>query len=397
MDLQPENYMHIVLIFAVAGVLYIGIPGAGAFYVRSSWRRFRRALLNAIRFPIADYQSVHSGEEGYLGCHRFFGRLQAFAGDEMVWLTDGKTSIRVDLENIYVYILPPLPTLRQGRYRFPDESPRYVEWSRIGPLPEYTKFFIAGGLFREQTGGYFSHTAECPLTAVIYEGEERDVLPHAIWTGRQRNEYWNVFTPWALAAGSLSLFIYFYLLFRYPSLHFPAVTAATLALLPLLVFVPPGVALYFGYRSLWRKGREFRAIRDLLRIPTTLCAEETSRNDGRHECRLPNGEMCGLERLSTMPREDQLGNDVWHLEVPEVDETEEEYYLFSTYRSSADTLPSPSDIAVRAILIPGNPYRLSARCEKKAFQLESVAVVLFLVGVFSNSIILFSILMYVLR
>jgi hypothetical protein len=399
MDLQPEIYLHLGLAFLVAVLFYLLIPGAGAFYVRSSWRRFRRALLQSVRFPIADYQTVHGRGDGFLGCYRFFGRLQAFAGDQMVWLTDGRTSIRVHLQRVQVYILPPIPSpsIHEGRYRFPDESPRRVEWDRIGPLPEYIKFFIAGGFYKEQTGGYFTASAKCPLTVVIYEGEERDLLPQAIWTGRQRNEYWNIFTPWALAAGSLLLFIYFYVLIRNPALQLPAVTAASFALLPLIAFAPPGLLFYYVYRSLWRRGRELRSVRDLLRIPTTLCAAGEQVEEGRPGCRLPNGEKFIMEQFSAAPGEEVLGEELWQLDVPETGAESEGYFVFSAERGEGEVFRSPSDPAARAVLVPGNPYELSVRCEKKAFHSEAVAVLLFLAGTLLNGFILFTVLMLLLR
>jgi hypothetical protein len=253
-------------------------------------------------------------------------------------------------------------------------------------------------LYRETSGAYLTDTADCPLTVIIYEGQARDLIPGAIWSGRQRNEYWNLFTPWSLAFGSLLLFIHFYLIVRYPALHLPAVFTATLALFPLISLAPPGLFFYYLYRSLWRRGRQLRAVRDLLRIPTSLCASDEMGESERPGCTLAYGERYVLERFHLLPGSSEMGPEVWRLDVPEMQSEEHDgYYVFAAEREQGEQLRSPQDPAARAMLIPGNPYLLAERCEKRAIRSELLAVLLFLAGTLLNGFILFVALMYILR
>jgi hypothetical protein len=92
-----------------------------------------------------------------------------------------------------------------------------------------------------------------------------------------------------------------------------------------------------------------------------------------------------------------LGEELWQLDVPETGAESEGYFVFSAERGEGEVFRSPSDPAARAVLVPGNPYELSVRCEKKAFHSEAVAVLLFLAGTLLNGFILFTVLMLLLR
>jgi hypothetical protein len=205
-----------------------------------------------------DYSLLHSETYGSLGSYRFYGTLRALQGDGTVWLGSSSLSLKADLKGVPIYILPH-PSAEQS-------VPSEVSWQRIHTLPEGTRIFLAGELFLHRTGAVFRSGDELSLIAIVYEEPDEGLLAHAVSAGRERNEYWNHLTPGALTAGSFSLFIYFYVLLRWPMLRLPALSALTASLLPVAPILPPALIGYSIYRSLWKRGRALRAERDLLRL-----------------------------------------------------------------------------------------------------------------------------------
>jgi len=270
MDLQPEFWYHIAGIFLLSGICFLLIPGLGAFNIRGSWRRFRALLLKAASYPGLTYQAMRalSEEEGEEGRnYHFFGSLQALQGDTGIWLTDGSVTVRADLRKIFVYQLSSgsLP-MADSLDQYPTESPRRVRWEQISSLPEYTGLFISGRLHFRDGQYIFLDSPEDPLLVIIYEGENRNLLVRATWSGRQKNEYWNAYTPGAVFLGSFALFGYSYFLLRNAQFVFLGSLAVSLALLPISVFFPPGLLCYYFYRRFWKHGRVLRARRDLIRL-----------------------------------------------------------------------------------------------------------------------------------
>jgi hypothetical protein len=279
---------------------------------------------------------MKGSEEGVV--FHFYGSLQAMQGDTEIWLTDGSVTVRADLEKTYVYLLPfaSMPEEDFGD-QHPMESPRRVRWEQISSLPEHTRIFISGKLFRDEGHFTFRNRPEHPLLAVIYEGEDRDLRVRATWSGRQRNEYWNAYTPASISLGSFALFGYSYLLFRNAVFLLPAVLSLSLALLPISVFIPPGIICYYFYRRFWIHGRILRAGRDLLRLSEVdqACREFIAASQGYLR-------ECG----------------------------------------AADTL---------------SPAERAQNCEKKAFLYEGFAVLVFGLGVLLTLLLVFLLITYLVR
>jgi hypothetical protein len=97
------------------------------------------------------------------------------------------------------------------------------------------------------------------------------------------------------------------------------------------------------------------------------------------------------------PEPDQLETTLWRIDVPYLSPGDEGWYVFATEPQGSAPLKPPRDPVAQAVLIPGNPYRLSERCEKHALRSEVIAVALFLLGTVLNGLILFTALMYLLR
>ncbi|RLD33781.1 MAG: hypothetical protein DRI73_04920 [Bacteroidetes bacterium] len=267
MTLQAEIYQHLFVIILITLFFYVIIPIIGAFFVRSRWRQFRSQLMEASLRPSISYKDVHSGDK--LGLYRIFGSIQAIQDDNILWIANDNVSVSLDLKDLPIFILPSVTRdnnqLKTNMY--PDESPKRTNWYSIFSLPEKTSIFVSGELVHTDGRSKFKNTKKNPLMVIIYDCEDNDFYSHAILSGRQRNEYWNILTPGTLTAGSFSLFIYFYLLIQTPYMHFIAVTALSFSLVPVLPFLPPGLLFYYIYRSLWKKARILRTERDLLKLP----------------------------------------------------------------------------------------------------------------------------------
>ncbi|TVR93833.1 MAG: hypothetical protein EA428_01335 [Spirochaetaceae bacterium] len=263
----PASLPLLILLFGT--LFYLVIPGIGAFAVRKQWRVFRRRVLTRASFPLLSYKGVREQEgsgKQIIGSYRFFGALEAIEDDNIIWLRNGSLSVAVEMRDVRLYMLPTEDfgvTVDGAGGQLPDRTPSVLRWQRMTSLTEGSKIFVAGTVVRKAGRAVFLATRSDPLLVVMYDGPDETVVRRAIWCGRQRNEYWNQLTPLSLAGGILSLTVLAYLAIRPPVHSFPALLASIGALLPVLPLAPPGVALFFVYRHLWKEGRYRRARRDL--------------------------------------------------------------------------------------------------------------------------------------
>ncbi len=261
-----------VLVFFIAFVFFGIIPGVGAFIARSGWRKFRRRIIELSLKPFISYSDISGSEDGIVGEYRFFGTIEAIQGNNRIWVKSGDLSVAVDMEEVMVYTLPSFTG--RGEYvserldeMIPEEEPRIMPWEHVFSLPEGTNVFVGGTLFCESGIGIFRTTPESMLLVVIYDGEKETIIKRSIWSGRQRNEYFNQFTLGSIITGSFSLLLVAFIMLHNPILRIPALFSITLSLFPVAILFPPGVVLYFLYRGAWKRGRVLRATRDLLRLP----------------------------------------------------------------------------------------------------------------------------------
>lgn len=257
------------VIFVVGILFYIVIPGIGAFAVRKQWRVFRRHVLTGADLPVLTYRDVRENEGNgtlVIGAYRFFGALEAIEDDNIIWLRNGSLSVAVEMGDARLYMLPTEDfgvTVDEAGGQLPDRTPSVLRWQRMTALTEGSKIFVAGTVARKAGRAVFLASRSDPLLVIMYDGPDETVIRRAIWCGRQRNEYWNQLTPLSLAGGILTLTVFAYLSIRPPLEIFSAVLASVGALVPVLLLAPPGVALFFLYRHLWKEGRYLRARRDL--------------------------------------------------------------------------------------------------------------------------------------
>ncbi|MCK5201185.1 MAG: hypothetical protein KAR21_22680, partial [Spirochaetales bacterium] len=365
MTLQAIIYQHLFIIILITLLFYGLVPLIGAFSVRTRWRQFRNQLMKASLRPSLTYGAVHDSTSS--GFYRMFGSLQAVQDENILWLADSTVSVSIDLTGVPVYILPSVPKgesmIKSGKY--PDESPRRTYWDRIFSLPEGTSIFVSGELIYKDGRSLFSNTKDNPLTIIIYDCDDSYFYSHAILSGRQRNEYWNTLTPGSLTIGSFSLFIYFYLLIQMPYMQFPAVTAIIFSLVPVIPFLPPGLAFYYIYRHLWKNARILRAERDLIRLPVNFFSGQGGLShsssvllpDGaRYQCSVINN----LEEAWTMFADASLRDSSLLATYTDRDE----YFVFGMEQGCI------SDPMAEILVVPGNPDVLLLESTKKAQKYE---------------------------
>ncbi len=267
-------FSYLLSVVAAAALFYVAIPGAGAFLVRHRWRRFRVAVLESTTFPELRYGVPQEPSR-----YRFFGRLEAVQGEDRIWLENEGVSVGVDLLNVPIFLIPGIA--RRSR-SYPDETPRILYWREITALAEGTRFYVAGRVV-EESGDYFflGHEDHHPLV-IIYDGPEHSFFKRTIWTGRQRNEYWNHLTVPALTGGFLAQLLI--AVISIGESRLATLIAVVAALVPVLPLVPPGVVGYYFYRRIWRAARRRRAVRDVVRLGTgrSEARDLIARSVGKH-------------------------------------------------------------------------------------------------------------------
>lgn len=364
-----------LIIASFCAVFYLLIPGLGAFHVRTRWRTFRKQIIDSSFLPRITYNRLFHGDEGYLGAFRFFGSLEAMQGDDIVWIQHANISLSAELAGVHVYLLPGFSQSRNegvveiNEEALPDEVPQRLPWSQVFNLPEGTPMYLSGPLYLNHGQGVFKSTQDRPLTVVIYDGEADSVLRRSIWGGRQRNEYWNNFTPASMIAGTISLLFLAYNFLQSPSALIPSALALGLSTTPLLPFLPPGLPLFLLYRYFWKKGRLSRAERDILRLPMryfTDVSDETRKttvlpDGGEYTMRVFVGKDAAFESM-----EDKKVRTTSLLEAR--DEVSIRYFGFF-----AET----DDPMAERLLVPGHPFELASLCVNRArlYELLSIGAV----------------------
>ena len=422
----------ILLLAAFSGFFYLLLPGLGAFVVRSRWRRFRSALVEASTCPRIDYGTLRSEKTGEGGRRfRFIGALEAIQDDDLLWLRNRELSLSADMTGQKVFLLPSAPTGAEGpgdtpaMESPPEEAPTEVSWDRVRSLPEGTRVFVAGSLESRDGRGVFRSRPGSELLVIFYDGDEESILRRAVWNGRQRNEYWNPFTPAALAAGTLTGMIFTYFFLKNPPSRISGILSVGAALVPVLPFLPPGIFAFLLYRRLWARARLLRAERDLVRLPLRFhgegggtgtlaavraagaaggearpraaagtaarapwlrAARAAARTAAREPVRdvvLPDGERYGCRvhhgRASEiLARGGSIrSTSRWRPRAGE----EADFFWFGIVDDREDSLPGKSsDPFVECVATPGHPEELARVCEKQARRLEALSVLLFFSG-----------------
>ncbi|HUV07360.1 MAG TPA: hypothetical protein VMX75_06495 [Spirochaetia bacterium] len=359
--------IFIIIAVLISFLFFALIPGFGAFWVRARWRRFRSRMLGASLLPSIEYSDLRKENKG--ASFRFMGTLDSIQDRNRIWIKGSSFSLAADLEDVPVYILPSLSMSAGFDGVLPDEQPQSVPWKQISSLPAGMPMFVAGRLRIENGLAVFHSVPSSPLLVVIYDGSEESLLKRAIWSGRQKNEYWNQFTLISIITGFFSLFFLAYLLLGNPSMRFAALVALSLSLAPLAPLLPPGVVFLFLYRALWKKARTLRAERDLQRLPIRYFESWGSLGAERLTTRLPDGELYTVISGSRSKVDLCLEKGKYSGIRPEplsIRPADDNYYLFGAYPQEEGSVLKPVDPMVGLTMIHGDPEKNAERCSKRS-------------------------------
>ena len=209
------------------------------------------------------------------GLFRYKGRLEAIEGDNIIWIHGPAGSVCADMRGAVVYnMTDPGSNDQIYDYIYPSPLPRVslspMSWNDVFSLTEGTKVYLFGELERERGRYVLGSSDRMPLTVIIYNEDPFTLIPRSIWSGRQSNEYWNTLTPWSLLIGVLVLLISTAWLFQNAVDYRLPFVGLLFALLPMVLFLPPGFFLFQLYKKFWDRGRKARAERDLILLPVGL-------------------------------------------------------------------------------------------------------------------------------
>ncbi len=390
-----QQVAQLFIILGIASAGYFLFPLLGAFRVRRQWRIFREALYASMDYPILTYRIVR--EKTANRRYRFFGRIEAGRGDDRIWITNGKLSVQVDLADISVFTLSAGSELQtedsrgirveQDEIPFSDIPPAYTRSRQISSFPQGTGLFVAGTLMYENERPVFQAEESSGLLVLIYDGDPAMLLRRAVWAGRQRNEYFNQFTPLSITLSSFTLFILAYIFLRTPRDLFFAHMALTMSLLPAAPFIPPGLFFYSLFRRIWRSGRYLRAERDLLMLPVRRFFSESMIRAGA-ATRLPDGSEYRVTVRDDLIRTGRECPDFAVRTTRLLKAHELRERRFFAFCGGVE------DPFAESILIPGHPGDLSRRCAAGARLREIAAAALFLAALVLNGSAIFILLRF---
>ncbi|MBI9107975.1 MAG: hypothetical protein JEZ04_14600 [Spirochaetales bacterium] len=373
----------------IASVFYFLLPLTGAFSVRRGWRSFRKQISDAWLCRELSYSDPGRSRDGFAGNYRFIGDLQAIQNESSVWLNNGSISVKAELEDVKIYLLPTFRTMEtedrieKNEDLLPQEMPKKLNWERVYSLAQGTGFLLSGAVYLDNGNPVFCQTPEHPLLVIIYDGKRDTILRRSVWCGRQLNEYWNALTPPSLLAGSFSLFVLAYVFFRRPDMRMFSIFILLLSMVPVMPILPPGLFFYSVYKRLWKSGRLLRGERDLLRLPLRFFC-----NGEKSGCLI---KKCGTTReaLDLFPKAKVRSCAV----IPDAALMSSECTVFL---SENETDKKKSDPLFENLIIPGDPESLSAACRRRARLMEVLAITSFGFAIIINSVIIYFILIWFL-
>ncbi len=370
-----------VIVLAIAALFFLVIPGIGAFGVRQRWRLFRKRVLAASEAAPVTYAALHGRFEAPANRRvRAVGRLESIQGETTLWVRSETSSIAVDMAKSAVYIAT------QRSNVSPSEPPLRTSWSRIGSLPEGSQVLVSGSLDTSEPHPMIRASEEARVLAVFFDGPVETLTRSCIWSGRQMNEYWNSVTPSSLAAGALALLLAAYFLLQGTLLRGVAQLAITLATLPLLPLLPPGIVSFYAYRIFWRRARTLRAYRDVLRLPLRFAGEAGTCGE------LPNGGTYCCREIDQATYGRLKNSGRYALEPPLAQKPQEFFY----FQKGAVDGERGVDPFVEEYVTVGDPTEQAVRCHRRARLYEASAITVFLFGLLLNfalALIVFGVLL----
>jgi hypothetical protein len=305
--------------------------------------------------------------------------------NQTIWIRGNGLTIPVDLSGAKMFLLPIEDEEGIGAE---EGVPRPIKWKQVSELSEGAHIFVGGRAISRAGRPRFESSKDEPLLVILYDGSERSLLMRAVRAGRQKNEYWNTLTPYSIAIGVFSQLLMALSFVNRPAFSAAFSAALTGAFGPLLALLPPGVLLTVLSRSFWRRGRMYRALRDLARLPLRHLPSGTT------ETILPDGSTYGVIRLddekftalpSRMPRL-----------PPETANTSsrEGWYCYGT-QGKDGLVSEPTDPSAVYAAVPDDPERLARRYSIEARIMELGATASLTGGLLLNAAITYSLIAFV--
>ena len=337
--------------FVAAIIFYFLIPIAGAFRLRSQWRRFRDRVAEISFAPLLRYgdlaKAAHNGRVA-VGRFRLLGVIEAIEGLDRVWVRGKNVSALVDLSHAPLFVTTP-GAAEAG-------SIERLRWNSVSSLVEGTSILVGGLLKMEGGRPVFVDTPDEGLIAVCHDGDARKLVSRLIRGGRAPNEYWNYPTIISLALGVAAI-SGILLLFR--TADFPSLRALIFlsGAIPILPLAPPGLAFFLAYNHFWRLALVARTARDLLRLPLSYpCIRQTlSEGESPPEC------STWLGVTNTVPIKGREKR-VLTIFTPEI----------------------PEDPAAETFVVEGDPETLARKVEREAVLYAAAAGLSFGLAVLVN-------------
>ncbi len=379
---------YLILIFTTTLFFYLLIPGIGAFIVRKQWGEFRKKLTAAAAAPIIDFHKSRLVKESeYLGIFKFFGTLEAIQDKYEIWLRSSNFTVTVNMKSVKIYLIPTFSSSEEksdiyekNREIIIDEMPQVLRWETFHSLSQQTDIMVCGPLFIEKGKVIFRNTDKNSVTFLIYDGRQESLLRRSIWAGRHRNEFWNIFTPVSLVAGSFSLFIIAYYLFSFPQFIATSRFAVSLSLIPVMPLFPPGVVLFFAYRYFWKKARFLRAERDIVKLPFHYFSNTNLPDDNLCLDIWPEMTYC-YKKIESTKDAIKICHDenvkIRSVSISKNSILKNYYYFYKPETKLHDPL-------IEEIIIEGDPAVIIEKCQRKSKIYEYISLAIFSAGMITN-------------
>ncbi|QEN05019.1 hypothetical protein EW093_09955 [Thiospirochaeta perfilievii] len=239
----------VILGLVVYLLFFILIPGFGAISLRRRWSTFRNLLFKYSMVPALEYNNLVEGSS-----FSFCGLLESFKSDDIVWLKGESLSICINLKKLNIY------TLSKNN----DEVYK-SQWRDISSLVEGTEFFVFGNLKYDGGVPYLVGSELEDLLVVVREGQGK-IFDQLLAKGRDKNEMWNSYTPYAYITGVLILIILSYFSYKTSFNKINSFYLLLMAGTPFYFILPPGLFFYIKYRKSWDIALRYSVLSDLDRL-----------------------------------------------------------------------------------------------------------------------------------
>jgi hypothetical protein len=372
-------------------LLFYGlVPAAGAVWNRYHWAKFRRRFDELRLRPLLGYDTYSQIDaeseklsadgqcENFSLDFRFIGDFESITDGHTLWVQGENLTLPVSLAGAEAWLLPmQWKDTREGSsapFDHGEDEPERVRWNRIATFTEGARVFVGGHVsFQDGRWGFVS-TKETPLMVIFYECGDRSLVSRTIRSSRQRNEYWNVATPYSLALGAISLLYVAWTFLNRPAFHLTVIVAMIALFVPLMPWIPPGLLCTMLYRRLSWLARKFRAYSDLARLPLRYLG------GGKKSAKLPNGEQYGYEKTAPLPREEHIP---LLIPDPQAERRTSPWYVFGVLGKGRLPSQSVDPFAVFCAL-PDKSEKLTRRYAIQAYALEAAAWLVLLAGIGLN-------------